>query len=205
MKALIIVDIQNDFLPGGALPVPNGDRVIPIIQHLVSLPFELIIASKDWHPLDHGSFADNHPPQKVGDHIQLGGVDQVLWPKHCVQNSWGADFAAGWNTNRIGHIIYKGTDSAIDSYSIFFDNHHLKSTGLENYLKEKNVTELYIAGLATDYCVFYSVKDALRLGFKVNVVLEGCKGIDLNPGDSQRAILEMTKLGAHIISVNDIR
>src|SRR4051812_17390226 len=125
MKTLILVDIQNDFLPGGSLPVDEGDKIIPIIKELVYLPFDLIIATKDWHPLDHSSFADNHG-LRPGKHINVDGIDQILWPRHCVQNTWGAEFASGWDTTKVEKIVYKGIDPHIDSYSTFFDNARLR-------------------------------------------------------------------------------
>lgn len=198
MKALILVDLQNDFLPGGALPVAEGDRVIPVANALMEQPFDLILATKDWHPQDHGSFAANHG-KEPGEVIDLHGLEQILWPVHCVQGSEGAEFAPVLQTGKIDKIIYKGTDKEIDSYSTFFDNGHRKGTGLVDYLKEKNVTEVYIAGLATDYCVKYSVLDALGLGFKTYIILEGCRAVNLNEGDEEKAIEEMRRAGAEII------
>ncbi len=152
MKTLILIDIQNDFLPGGALAVPSGDHVIPVINRLQP-QFELVVATQDWHPPDHGSFAANHPGRQVGDVIDLDGLQQILWPVHCVQNTHGAELAADLNTARVAKVFRKGTDSRIDSYSGFFDNGHRKTTGLGEFLKQQAVDEVYIAGLATDYCV----------------------------------------------------
>ena len=165
MKALILVDLQNDFLPGGALAVPEGDRVIPVANKLQA-HFDLVVATRDWHPPDHSSFAANHHGQKPGDWIDLDGVSQILWPPHCVQNSHGADLAAGLDTSKVRKVFFKGTDPRIDSYSTFFDNRHLKSTGLGDYLRERGVDEVYLMGLATDYCVKYSALDARGLGFR---------------------------------------
>lgn len=205
MKGLLLVDLQNDFLPGGALPVPKGDEIIPLIQEIVSWPFDLIVATKDWHPENHGCFAQNHSGKRPGDHILLGGVDQILWPTHCVQGTWGSEFAPGWDSANIDKTIYKGSDPGIDSYSAFYDNAERRSTGLHDYLQSKCVKELYIAGLATDYCVKYSVLDAIRLGFIPYVIVDACRGINLNPGDSHRAFLSMEMAGAVLIPFEDAK
>lgn len=198
MKALILVDIQNDFLPGGALAVARGDEILSVVNDLLKKPFDLIIATKDWHPLDHGSFASNHG-KEPGEHITLEGLDQILWPVHCVQETWGSEFAPGWDTKKINKIIYKGTDTNIDSYSTFYDNGHRRSTGLDKYLTDNKIREVYIAGLATDYCVKYSVLDALAHGFDIFVFKDACRGVNLNPDDSQKALDVMKKAGAHLI------
>jgi nicotinamidase/pyrazinamidase len=197
-KALILTDIQNDFVPGGALAVPNGDQVVPVANRLVP-QYDLVIATQDWHPENHKSFASQHPGMNIGDVIELGGLQQVLWPDHCIRETTGAELVRGLNTKLIHKIFYKGTDPNIDSYSAFFDNEHRKSTGLGNFLKEQYINEVYVMGLATDYCVKYSVLDAIKLGFTTCVILEGCRGIDLNPGDCERAIIEMKKAGAIVI------
>lgn len=198
-RGLILIDIQKDFMPGGALPVPHGDAILYWIEKLLSLPFDLKIATKDWHPREHGSFAQTHG-KKVGDTISLQGIDQFLWPVHCVQNSEGADFAGTWNPAQLDKIIYKGTHPSIDSYSAFFDNGRLHATDLAEYLKNNQIEALYFAGLATDYCVQYSVLDALRLGFSVFVIKEACRGVDLHPGDSERALDAMQAAGAKVLS-----
>ncbi|MBA3721190.1 MAG: bifunctional nicotinamidase/pyrazinamidase [Parachlamydiaceae bacterium] len=203
MNTLLLVDIQNDFIPGGTLPVKDGDRIIPLVKEMVWMPFDLIVATKDWHPTTHASFADNHG-QEPGKHITLDGIDQILWPRHCVQGTWGAEFASGWDTTQVEKVVYKGTDPNIDSYSTFFDNAHLRSTGLEHYLKGKGVKKIFIVGLATDYCVLFSVLDAIQLGFDPYVVLEGCKGVNIHPADSEHALEAMKKAGAHLISFKDL-
>src|SRR6266700_7563810 len=152
MNALIIVDLQNDFLPGGALPVPLGDEVIPLANEL-QRKFELVLATKDWHPPDHGSFAANHPGKKSGDRIMLDGIEQILWPVHCVQNTRGAEFASTFDTSRIARIFHKGIEPRIDSYSTFFDNALLMETGLADDLKERAIRDIYVLGLVLDYCV----------------------------------------------------
>lgn len=177
MKALIIVDIQNDFLPGGSLAVPKGDVVIPFINK-VQDQYSLIVATQDWHPEDHSSFASQHAGQQPYDLIQLNGMEQVLWPNHCVQNSKGAEFHTDLQTNNIAAIFRKGMNPNIDSYSGFFDNGRLNDTGLSGYLKAKNVDEVHICGLAADFCVFYSAMDALSLGFRTAILSKGTRAID---------------------------
>ncbi len=204
MKALIIVDVQNDFLPGGALPVPRGDEIIPVVNDLQQ-QFELIVATQDWHPRDHGSFAANHAGKKPGDRIMLDGIEQILWPIHCVQNTPGAAFAPGLETNRFARVFQKGVDSKIDSYSAFFDNAHRRATGLGDYLKQRDVTDVYLCGLATDYCVKYSVLDARQLGFKALLIVDVCRGINLAPGDVDLAIEEMRAAGAAIVQTRELR
>ena len=196
-RALILVDIQYDFLPGGALAVAEGDQVVPV-ANAVQPKFELIVATQDWHPPDHGSFASNHPGHKPGEVIDLDGLPQVLWPDHCVQASRGAEFHADLDMRRITRVFRKGTDPKIDSYSGFFDNAHRKSTGLGEFLKDESVTDVYILGLATDYCVRWSALDALKLGFRTHVIEDGCRGVELHPGDVQKAIEEIRAAGANI-------
>lgn len=203
MDALILVDIQNDFLPGGSLAVPDGDKVIPVVNQLQPL-FDLVVFTQDWHPPHHGSFAANYPGRKVGEVIDLNGIEQILWPIHCVQGTHGAEFARDLTARGSGKIIYKGTDSNIDSYSAFFDNGHLKSTGLSDYLKQKGITEVYLAGLATDYCVRFSALDAVNEGFGTFVVEDGCRGVELTPGDVERAVNEMQERGVVIVRSRDI-
>ena len=203
MRALLAVDIQNDFMPFGALPVPAGDAVVAVANDLMPR-FEFVIASQDWHPADHGSFASNHPGKKPGEFIVLGGVDQILWPDHCVQNTPGASFHSGLNVACIDHVIHKGTHPEVDSYSVFFDNNHLRDTGLAAYLERHAVDELVILGLATDYCVRYSVLDAVGLGFGVTVIADGCRAVDVEPGDGWRAFEEMRGAGARVMDAAEL-
>lgn len=198
-RALLLVDLQNDFFPGGKLAVKNGDKILPAIQKLLKQPFDLIVATKDWHPPNHFSFASTHKRQP-GESIEVEGYRQHLWPVHCVQESKGAEFAPGWDTTKPSRIFYKGVDPHIDSYSAFFDNLHKRSTGLSEYLLEHKVAEIYIAGLATDYCVKFTALDALSLGFTVYVVKEGCAAVNLALGDESLALQEMEKAGARLIS-----
>ncbi len=197
MDALILVDLQNDFLPGGALAVPRGDEVIPVANRLVG-HFGFVVATRDWHPPDHSSFASQHPGHAVGDVIEVGGVAQVLWPDHCVQGTKGAEFAAALNDAAISEIVTKGTSRDIDSYSGFFDNNQRQATGLLDILQRSGITRVHVMGLATDYCVKFTALDALKLGFETNLVLEGCRGVNLTPGDSDRAVDEMRAAGASV-------
>src|SRR5216117_2401111 len=182
MKALLLVDIQNDFLPGGALAVPDGDKVIPVANKLQPA-FPQVVATQDWHPANHGSFAANQPGKKPGDVIELNGLSQILWPVHCVQNTPGAAFVAELDLKPVAKVFQKGTDPGIDSYSGFFDNGHRKATGLEDFLKERGIEQIYVLGLATDYCVKFTALDARQLGFDVWLVEDGCRGVELKPGD----------------------
>jgi len=198
MKALILVDIQNDFLPGGALAVPQGDEVIPVANQLQA-KFSLMAATQDWHPPNHGSFAANHPGKKVFEQTELGGLPQTLWPVHCVQDTAGAALAAGLNRDRIARIFRKGTDPAIDSYSGFFDNGHRRATGLGEWLKSKGATDVYICGLATDYCVKFTALDAVSLGLKTHLFEDASRGVNLRPTDVKEAISEMQRAGVEIL------
>jgi nicotinamidase/pyrazinamidase len=198
MRTLILVDIQNDFLPGGALAVGRGDEVIPIANALQPR-FDLVVATQDWHPAGHGSFASSHRGRRPGELGELGGLPQVFWPDHCVQGSRGADFASKLEMNRVETIFRKGTDPAIDSYSGFFDNGHRKSTGLGDYLKGRGATDVYVLGLATDYCVKFTALDARSLGFRTFIVEDGSRGVELQPGDVARAIEQMRGAGVEVV------
>lgn len=198
-EALVLVDLQNDFLPGGALGIEHGDAVVPVANR-VQRAFELVVACQDWHPPAHGSFAASHPGRRPGEVIDLDGIEQILWPVHCVQGSHGAAFAPGLDRSRIERVFHKGTDPAIDSYSAFFDNAHRRSTGLGDYLRERGVGSVVLLGLATDYCVRYSALDARKLGFRTRVVLDGCRGVELEPGDVARALREMSEAGVEMVT-----
>lgn len=204
MSALILVDLQNDFFPGGALAVSEGDQILPAINELLNKPFDMILATKDFHPPHHISFASQHN-KKPGDFIIYRSIEQILWPDHCVQNTFGSEFHSGWDSSKVQKIFYKGTDPEIDSYSTFFDNGHLKSTGLGDYLREHQILHVYLAGLATDYCVKYSALDAAEQNFSVYVIKEGCKGVNLNTEDSARAFEDMQKAGVKIIELTNIK
>jgi len=198
MKALIVVDIQNDFCPNGALEVKDGDQVIPVANKLMN-EFELVVATQDWHPANHKSFAANHPWRKPGQVIDLHGMEQILWPIHSVQQSFGAEFAPGLRTDKFDRVFTKGTDIEIDSYSGFFDNGHQKATGLGDYLKDKGVDTVYIVGLAADVCVKFTVLDALRLDFETYLVEDGTRGVNLEPNDTKKAFQEMKEAGAKFV------
>ena len=197
-KALILVDIQNDFLPGGALAVKDGDQIIPVVNDLLLEKWDLIVASKDWHPKEHGSFAKVQG-KEPGEVIDLDGIQQILWPTHCVQESFGSEFSSKLDVSAIQKIFYKGDNVLVDSYSVFFDNGKRKSTGLECYLKEKEIEELYFVGLATDYCVKFSVLDSLDLGFTTYVIKQACRGVNIQEQDSENAFLQMKQAGALLI------
>lgn len=199
MRALVIIDVQRDFLPGGALAVPAGDEVVPVLNK-AQATFDLVVATQDWHPEDHTSFASNHPGRAVGEVTTIDGLEQILWPTHCVRGSSGADFAPGLDLTYAQAIIRKGTDTNIDSYSGFFDNGRRKATGLAEYLRGHGVQEVSFAGLATDYCVKFTVLDAIRLGFKTTVLAAACRAVDLAVGDGGRALLEMSAAGAAVLS-----
>lgn len=198
LNALILVDIQNDFVPGGALPVSEGGQIIPIVNRIQSR-FDLVVATQDWHPVNHDSFAANHEGKKPGDVIELDGLRQILWPVHCVQNTVGATFVPALEMKQVTEVFQKGTDARIDSYSGFFDNGHRKATGLGDFLNARKVTDVFIAGLATDYCVKFTTFDAVGLGFKTHLIEEACRGVNLKPDDVVNAIGEMRKAGVAIV------
>ena len=204
MTALIVVDLQNDFVAGGALAVPDGDAVVPIVNRLMEHHFYDVFATQDWHPSNHGSFAANHPGKRVGDVIELDGLPQMLWPVHCVQNSHGAEFVPALRTNLIPLKIQKGTDPMVDSYSGFFDNGHRRSTGLGEALRARGVQSVFVCGLATDYCVKFTALDAVAAGFNVTLIEDACRGVELKPGDITAAIGEMRRTGVKIVRSADI-
>lgn len=203
MKALILVDIQNDFLPGGALAVPEGDAIIPIANKLQPI-FPLVVATQDWHPVNHGSFAVNHPGRKVFEQIDLNGLPQTLWPVHCVQNTSGAALASSLQQDGITMVFQKGTDPGIDSYSGLFDNGQRKSTGLGEWLEAQGVTEVYICGLATDYCVKFTALHAAQFGFKTYLVEDASRGVNLRVNDVAVAIDEMKRTGVTVVQSADL-
>lgn len=204
-SALVLVDLQNDFFPGGALGVPSADAdTIILLANELSPLFPWVIATQDWHPKNHRSFVTQHPGHQLYDVISLNNIPQILWPEHCVQGTFGAKFHSQLNQQAIHQIIHKGTDPNIDSYSTFFDNKHLRRTGLEAYLKDKGITEVFIMGLATDYCVLYSVLDSLALGFKTYVIVDGCRGINKEPQDIEKALKKMQDSSATLITSDQI-
>lgn len=197
MRALVVVDIQNDFLPGGALAVKEGDKIIPLVNKLPP-KFDIVVATQDWHPANHESFASNYSNGAIGDLVDLHGLPQVLWPDHCVQNTWGAEFAKALNISLIQQVFRKGTDSTVDSYSGFFDNGKKKDTGLSTYLQSRSVEQLFIVGLATDYCVKFTALDAVNLGFETTVIIDAVKAVNLHPEDQDNAIKTMRLAGIQI-------
>lgn len=204
MKTLILVDIQNDFLPTGALPVPRGDEVIAVANKLIPR-FDLVVATQDWHPADHGSFAANHPGKTPGEVIDLHGLRQILWPTHCVQGTPGAAFAPGLDASRVARVFPKGTDPTVDSYSGFYDNGHRRATGLGDYLRERGVSEVFVMGLATDYCVNFTALDAVqRLGLRTTLIEDGSRGVDLRRGDVNAAIDGMRRAGVRVVRSGDV-
>jgi nicotinamidase/pyrazinamidase len=194
---LILIDLQNDFLAGGALAVPDGDAVIPVANKLQAA-FPLVVATQDWHPANHGSFAANHPGKKPYDQITLHGLPQTLWPVHCVQGTRGAELASELKRERIAHVFTKGTNPTIDSYSGFFDNGHRKATGLGDWLKDRGVREIYVCGLATDYCVKFTALDAVGLGFETSLIEDASRGVNIQPDDVRNAVNEMKRAGIRV-------
>jgi len=196
MKCLLLVDIQNDFCAGGALAVPHADEVVKVAYRLM-LVAPVTVSTQDYHPANHKSFASNHKDKNVFDVVDLNGLTQVLWPDHCVQGTNGANFhpELPYQSN----VFIKGTDVEVDSYSGFFDNGKKNKTQLDGFLKLCNVDELFVMGLATDYCVKFTVLDALELGYKVNLVVDGCRGVNMKENDSTDAINLMESSGAKII------
>ena len=196
MKALVIVDLQNDFLSGGALEVPEGDMIVEKINDILD-NYDLIIATKDWHPKDHISFASKHKNKDVGDVINYEGINQILWPDHCIQKSPGSDFPKNFDSSKIKKIIYKGQNSNIDSYSAFYDNDKDASTGLTDFLRIKKVEKVDFVGLATEYCVKFTALDSVSEGFYTRVITKCTKG--LNEYDCKLAFDEMRDKGIVLI------
>ncbi len=199
---LIAVDMQNDFCPGGVLAVPDGGAAAPVINRLADI-FRHVIATQDWHPAGHRSFASAHPGKKPFDTAELSYGPQILWPDHCVQETRGAEFYPALNTPRCELVLRKGFREQIDSYSAFFENDRLTPTGLEGYLRERGFTRIFLAGLAADFCVLYSALDAQRAGFETFVIEDACRGIDLN-GSLAAAWATMEKAGVRRIASADI-
>ncbi len=201
MRALLLVDLQNDFLPGGALAVPGSARLPEQALLLVPL-FPLVIVTLDWHPLRHISFAATHPGKKVGDFIEVQGKQQRLWPVHCLQNSPGAELAHCLKGVKFDYTVHKGTYPEFDSYSAFFDNARHRATGLAEFLLSKEVDQITIAGLALEYCVLFTVRDACELGFKVEVVQD--LSLPLDPQEGEKALIEIERLGGHLTTVAEL-
>lgn len=201
MHALILVDIQNDFVPGGSLAVPDGHAIVPLANSLQAT-FGLVVATQDWHPQNHKSFASNHQGKKPFDVIDLHGLEQVLWPDHCVQGSGGAEFHPALDMRKVEAIFRKGMDAEIDSYSGFYDNGMRKSTGLSGYLRERKVRKVFVCGLAADYCVAYTVKDALRENFDTYLIADATRPIDAK--GFERAVDEILSMGGNVVESSQL-
>ncbi len=203
IKALIVVDVQNDFCPGGALAVNEGNKIIPVINSIID-KFDIIISTQDWHPANHISFASTHENKKINEHIIIGGITQALWPDHCVQGTEGADFAKDLNTKKFNLILRKGMDPNLDSYSAFLENDQKTETGLHGYLNAMSVSQLHICGLATDYCVFFSAMDSVKYGFKTILLVNASKGIDIPFGNLNKRLKQMKDNGIAIKNTNEL-
>ncbi|QKV19712.1 bifunctional nicotinamidase/pyrazinamidase [Oricola thermophila] len=196
-KALIVIDVQNDFCPGGALAVENGDEIVPLVNHLIASHHNVVL-TQDWHPADHSSFASRHEGRQPFETIEASYGPQTLWPDHCVQGSKGADFHPDLDRTKAQLVIRKGFRAEIDSYSAFFENDHETTTGLAGYLKERGIREVVLCGLATDFCVGFSALDAVRCGFKTSVVMQACRAIDLD-GSLAAMTERMRAAGVHLL------
>ncbi len=203
-RALLVIDVQNDFCPGGSLAVPDGDRVVPVVNRLAPR-FAKVVATQDWHPPGHVSFASSHPGAAVFQTVDLpGGLRQMLWPEHCLAGSRGAELHPALQTAAITLLVRKGTRAELDSYSAFFENDRRTPTGLGACLRELGCGELYLCGLATDVCVYYSAQDALRLGFTVRLVQDACRGIDQPAGSLQERLRELDRAGVEIVDSREV-
>lgn len=202
-RALLLIDLQNDFVEGGSLAVPRGREVIAIANKLMP-KFDIVVATLDWHPADHRSFASQHAAVAVYDKFELDGLPQTAWPDHCVEGTLGAELVADLNQSEIDFRVYKGTDRWIDSYSGFFDNGHRKATGLSELLRREGVNEVFVMGLATDYCVLYSALDAVREGFSTTVIVDGCRGVGIRSHDIPDAWEAMFAAGIRLLSSDEV-
>lgn len=202
MKALILVDVQRDFMPGGKLPVEDGDRILPVINSIVER-YPLVAVTQDWHPPGHRSFASSHPDRKPLDKIELDGLEQTLWPDHCIQGSHGADFPDALDLKPAAAIFRKGTDPAVDSYSGFYDNGHRRKTGLAEWLRGMAVDEVHVAGLAAEICVAYTARDAVEEGFAITVLEDATKA--LSQEDYETAKQELSDKGVRFTTSADLK
>jgi nicotinamidase/pyrazinamidase len=203
MRALVLVDLQYDFMPGGALAVSEGDATVPVANALMRR-FDMIVATQDWHPADHGSFVTQHPGAETFAQVDLHGLPQTVWPVHCVQNTRGAALHDELDRSGIHRVFPKGTDPRVDSYSGFFDNARRNATGLFEYLTQHGVREVFAMGLATDYCVKFTALDAVDLGFRTHVIADGCRAVNLTPGDERRALDELRAAGVQITTATEL-
>jgi nicotinamidase/pyrazinamidase len=201
--ALLIVDVQNDFCPGGQLPVLNGNHIVPVINRVTGR-FGIVVATQDWHPQAHVSFASNHPGKKPFERVHIGGIEQILWPDHCVQGTEGAAFHPELNLNGINLILRKGIRSNLDSYSGFFENDRKTPTGLSYYLGGLGIKELYVCGLAFDVCVFHTALDSVRLRFNTFLIEDASRGVDVPSGNITRTREEMKRAGVRFVLSNEL-
>ena len=197
-RVLLIVDVQNDFCPGGSLAVDGGDEVVPVINGIIPL-FSRVVATQDWHPADHVSFASNHPGRKPLDVVDAGGIEQVLWPDHCVQGTRGAELHSRLAIGHVELVLRKGIHQGLDSYSAFFENDHRTDTGLRYYLKGMGAREIFLCGLTTDYCVRSSALDARGIGLRVTVIVDACRGVGFPTGSVQRSMDDMRQAGVKLV------
>lgn len=200
---LLVIDVQNDFCPGGVLEVKEGDRVVPVINRIMD-EFSIVAATQDWHPQNHISFASNHRGMSAFDSVSINGINQVLWPDHCVQGTGGAGFHPGLDQRYFDIILRKGTAPELDSYSAFFENDKTVSTGLEYYLKGLGTEAVYVCGLATDFCVFYSVMDSVKIGFETTLIIDAARGVDFPEGSVEKAVSNMRSAGVNVAKSEEV-
>jgi len=200
---LLVIDVQNDFCPGGTLEVKDGDGVVPVINRIMG-EFPKVAATQDWHPQNHVSFASNHRGMSAFDSVSINGIDQVLWPDHCVQGTEGADLHPDLDKRYFDNILRKGTAPGLDSYSAFFENDKTTSTGIEYYLKGLGIEAVYVCGLATDFCVFYSVMDSVELGFKTTLIVDAARGVDFPEGSIEKAVANMRSAGVKVVKSEEV-
>lgn len=202
-NALIITDIQYDFCPGGALGVNDADSIIPLVN-TIARKFHRVVATQDWHPKDHISLASNHDGKREFEQIIIDSIEQTLWPDHCIQGTRGAELHDRLDKNRIDLIIRKGTHRQIDSYSAFLENDRETKTGLDGYFNSLGIEEIFMCGIATDYCVYYSAMDSINFGFKTTLIIDACRGIDFPDGSIDQVINDMKRHGIKIIHSRDL-
>jgi nicotinamidase/pyrazinamidase len=200
-SALIVVDMQKDFMPDGSLPVDGGYDIVERINELMA-SFDLVCATQDWHSPNHSSLASNHDGHDVGDIVEVEGIEQYLWPDHCVQQTEGAEFVDELETDEFDEVFRKGDDPRYDSYSGFYDNGHKSATGLRAFLEERKIEEVFVCGVATDYCVKYTVLDARNIGFRCHLIVDACRGVVNEAGDIEESVAEMADAGAEVVSTN---